>query len=199
MSKADPPPPRAQVRLAEHWELCSTASTNVASIAAAVRRGGGGTAAPARYGAALILARSITTVDTWTLCPLCSRDIRKPVATADMCVAAASAGERHAYNPAKRNRAPAALGTPTPLSAVKPSTSPSAVSPAALRCTASRSKTFTLAVRRCLSRRRASHSVSVARWSSFALSSCPPPPPGRHRCAPLQGPACRHPNGAGGT
>ena len=41
-----PPPPGAQLRLAEPWELCSpTASTKEGSMAADVRRrGGGGTA-----------------------------------------------------------------------------------------------------------------------------------------------------------
>ena len=37
-----PPPARAELWPAEPWELCSTASTKEASIAADVRRWGGG-------------------------------------------------------------------------------------------------------------------------------------------------------------
>ena len=60
---------------------------------------------------------------------------------------------------------------PTTLSAVVLSASPSAVGPGALppfARYASRSKVFTLAVRRSLSRRKESHSTSAAHLSLWA-------------------------------
>ena len=77
--------------------------------------GGGGYCCANWSWAAVTLARSGATVDISTLCPLCSRAMRRPVATADICLAAASTCACHACDQAKRNQAPAALGAPTPL------------------------------------------------------------------------------------
>ena len=73
---------------------------------------------------------------------------------------------------------PAALSAPPPATSVSdagPSASPCAISPGALPPGAfaryvCHSKVFTLALRRRLLRRRASHSTSAARLSSLALA-----------------------------
>ena len=79
-----PPPPGADLRPAEPWDLCPTASTKEASIAADVRRGGGGDCRPKCSWAAETLAMSGATVSTSTNWPLASRGIRRPVETADV-------------------------------------------------------------------------------------------------------------------
>ena len=57
-------------------------------------------------------------------CPLVSKAMRRPEATADIFPASISACTCHACDPAKKNQAPAVLGAPTPLSADGVSGSP---------------------------------------------------------------------------
>ena len=81
-----PPPPEAELRPADPWEVCSTASTKEASIAAAVRQrgGGGGYCQPTSSWAAVRLAVSGAIVSTSTNWTLASRATRRPVETADL-------------------------------------------------------------------------------------------------------------------
>ena len=91
MSKKElrpPPPPRAKLRAGEPWELCSIASAKKAPIAAAVRRWWG-YCHPSSSWAAATRARSGATCATLTAWPLSSSAVRRPMATADICAAAA--------------------------------------------------------------------------------------------------------------
>ena len=81
MSYAPPPPPGAELRLAEPWELCSpTASTKNGSMAADVRRWGGYCRRTSSI-AAVTLGASGATLSTSTCLPQAMMAIRRPVDT----------------------------------------------------------------------------------------------------------------------
>ena len=106
-----PPPPGAELRLAEPWELldCSTtASTKEGSMAADVRRWGG-YCRRTSSSAALTLGALGATVSTLACWPLAIMAIRTPVDTAYIWPAHASAWACQACVPARRCRTLAAL------------------------------------------------------------------------------------------
>ena len=142
-------------------------------MAADVRRWGGGTA-----GARPPLgATSGATLSTSTCWPLAIMAIRRPVDTADIWPAHASAWACQAYAPARRYRTAAAVAPPLSPGGAGAS-APSALSTASAGCAAgfalrnvatSRSRVFTLEASRSRSLVTSANRDSASRPSSLAL------------------------------